>query len=364
MNRKSKFNLAIRRTLHPVYRSLETTVHPLRYLFLEITQKCNLACLHCGSDCSKKPRAGELTTREWNDFIEYLGAKYKKRKDLFLVLTGGEPLCHPELKKILECIKGQAFPFGMVTNGYLLNPKTIAMLEEYGLSSITVSLDGLRASHDWLRGTKGSFHRATKGLALLNASPISQVDVVTCVHPRNLSELPSILELLQKMGVRQWRLFNIFAKGRAGTTPELLLTEAQLKEMFDWLKTTRRALATTDFHLDFSCEGYLPKAFDAEVRDEPYFCRAGICIGSVLCDGAISACPNITRALVQGNIRDDDFKAVWEHEFKSFRDRSWMKTGPCAQCSEWKRCNGNSLHLWDHGSGQTMLCYPKSLGLL
>ncbi|MCP4679438.1 MAG: radical SAM protein [Deltaproteobacteria bacterium] len=364
MARNSRFNRVLRRTLHPVYRSLETTVHPLRYLFLEITQKCNLACLHCGSDCSKKPRANELTTGEWIDFIDYLSTKYKRGKDLFLVITGGEPLCHPELGTILERIRHFRFPFGIVTNGYMLNRKNTTMLVENGIGSITVSLDGLKTSHDWLRGTTGSFHRAVKGLSIVVRGPIPIVDVVTCVHPRNISELPEILDLLKKTGVNRWRLFNIFPKGRAGTNRELLLSESQLVQMFDWLRTTRKELENTDFHLDFGCEGYLPKTFDAEVRDEPYFCRAGICIGSVLCDGDISACPNITRALVQGNIRNDDFATVWEHEFKQYRDRSWMKKGECAECAEWKRCNGNSLHLWDDDAEQTVLCYPKALNLL
>ena len=44
----------LRRLLHPLYRRLETAVHPLRYLFLEVTSRCNLRCLHCGSDCGRE----------------------------------------------------------------------------------------------------------------------------------------------------------------------------------------------------------------------------------------------------------------------------------------------------------------------
>jgi radical SAM protein with 4Fe4S-binding SPASM domain len=95
---------------------------------------------------------------------------------------------------------------------------------------------------------------------------------------------------------------------------------------------------------------------DRGLRSEPSFCRAGICIASVLCDGAIATCPNISRARVQGNIKTHDFKTVWEQQDRPFRDRSWMKTGPCVRCPQGGRCQGNSLHLWDPESKQTSRC--------
>jgi radical SAM enzyme (rSAM/lipoprotein system) len=353
---QSNMALSLRRALHPIYRSLETAVHPLRYLFLEITQKCNLKCLHCGSDCGKKPRPDELSTKEWIDFIDYLGDRISAKNKPILVITGGEPLCHPDLETIVDRARGRGFPAGMVTNGYLLSrEKSIKITKK--LASITVSLDGLKESHDWLRGTPGSFERAVAGIEQIVRQPIRLVDVVTCVNPRNLSELPQIFELLKKIGIRRWRLFNIFPKGRAAANRELIMSEEELKKMFGWIRETRRKIKGTGFALDFSCEGYLPPKLDAEVRDEPFFCRAGICIGSVLCDGAISACPNITRDLVQGNIRKDDSFEVWENGFQQYRDRGWMKKGECEDCSHWKRCKGNSLHLWDSSEQKSVLCY-------
>jgi radical SAM protein with 4Fe4S-binding SPASM domain len=62
---------------------------------------------------------------------------------------------------------------------------------------------------------------------------------------------------------------------------------------------------------------------------------------------------------VQGNILTDDFKQVWEEKFEPFRKRAWMKKGPCKTCTEWKRCKGNSMHLWDDGKSRTAYCYHK-----
>jgi radical SAM protein with 4Fe4S-binding SPASM domain len=74
-------------------------------------------------------------------------------------------------------------------------------------------------------------------------------------------------------------------------------------------------------------------------------------------NGDILACPNIDRRLKQGNIVRDSFTEVWESGFKEFRDRRWMKTGECGNCSEWKYCKGNSFHLWDIDSGKPKLCH-------
>lgn len=347
----------LRQLLYPLYRGLETAVHPLRYLFLEITQQCNLSCLHCGSDCGKAPLENQLTTEEWLAFIAELAERFPGRNKPFLVITGGEPLLHPQLDELLSAIRAAGFAFGMVTNGFQLDARAADRLVAHRISSITISLDGLEKNHDRLRGKKGSFQRALAALRLSAERPIRLFDVVTCVYPANLKELPDLLALLQKVGVRKWRLFNIFPKGRAATNKELLLSDEEIAEMLRWIQKQRILLRGTDFQLEFCCEGYLPKSLDRAVRDEPYFCRAGISIGSVLADGAVSACPNITRELVQGNIRTDDFFEVWENRFQPFRDRNWMKTGDCADCKERRRCKGNSMHLWNHEKKRTERCY-------
>ena len=62
-------------------------------------------------------------------------------------------------------------------------------------------------------------------------------------------------------------------------------------------------------------------------------------------------------------IRDrhhDDLWQVWEERFESYRDRSWAKTGPCADCKSWKYCLGNGMHLRDD-EGKLLVCHLKRL---
>jgi radical SAM protein with 4Fe4S-binding SPASM domain len=336
----------LREWLHPLYRSLETSVHPLRYLFLEITQRCNLACRHCGSDCGTETRHDELTTDEWLAFLAGLPRRFDRRK-LVLVITGGEPLCHPELPRLLAALRQHELRWGMVTNGWAASERRVGQLVGSGMTAVTVSLDGLGATHDWLRGRSGSYERALAAIDRFARSRIPFFDVVTCVHPGNLGELEGIAELLHAHGVAAWRLFTIFPKGRAKDDPALHLSAAQQRELMAFVADARKRWPARGLEVQYSCEGYMPPALDRTVRGEPYFCRAGISIGSVLCDGAVSACPNVSRDLVQGNIRAHDLATLWEERFTPFRERSWLRTGPCVECDDWRRCQGNSLHLWD-----------------
>ena len=87
----------------------------------------------------------------------------------------------------------------------------------------------------------------------------------------------------------------------------------------------------------FSCEGFLGP-YEGEVRDDFFFCRAGINIGSVLADGSISACPSLRADYSQGNIYKDSFLDVWNNRFQVMRDRAWTKTGKCLDCGAFKWC--------------------------
>ncbi len=349
-----------RKLVQPAYKALETKARVLRYLFVEITQRCNLACLHCGSDCGKDEQRQELTTDEWLRFFDYLPTRFDAR-NIAVVVTGGEPFCRPHLDEVLAGLRKNRIPWGMVTNGWALTEQNIARALKQGLMSMTVSLDGTCANHDWLRGRAGSFERAIEGIRRVARAPLPAFDVVTCVNPRNLPELDQVADLLVQAKVPAWRLFCIFPKGRAKANPELKLGDEQLRELFAWMKRRKPELAQRGLTMNFSCEGYLPPRWDEAVRDEPYFCRAGINIASVLCDGAIGACPNVTRSLVQGNIRTDDFKEVWDDKFQPFFERSWMQTGQCQGCDQWRRCQGNSMHLWDDEAKATVLCHHRVL---
>ena len=226
------------------------------------------------------------------------------------------------------------------------------------MCSITISLDGLCETHDAFRKRQGSFDHALRAIDLIaNEKRLPTYDIVTCVSPMNFGELEAIKQLLIEHKVKAWRLFTIDPIGRAATDKSLQLSDEQFRQLMDFIVATRKE---GGIDCKFSCEAYVGP-YERKVRDWFYFCRAGITVGSILVDGSISACPNIDRSYVQGNIYQDDFLDVWENRFQPFRDREWMKQGLCADCKVYKNCLGGAMHLHAKDKGEMMVCHYNKL---
>jgi radical SAM protein with 4Fe4S-binding SPASM domain len=348
--------LPVKKLLHSIRIKLERDLRVLRYLFIEITRQCNLSCLHCGSDCSTEMQGQELSTEQWIDFFNRLSGSFDP-KVTGVVLTGGEPLARSDFFKITEIIHRNGFKWGMVTNGMLYTAEKVKQTVDDGMRYLTVSLDGLDKEHDHLRNKEGSFDAAVSAIKEVLKYPQIFFDVVTCVYPGNIKILPEIALLLISLGVKRWRLFSITAKGRADKNRELILSPNHWRDLIEWISKNRKFLNKKGLAVDFSCEGYFPGNIDRRIRTNPYFCSAGINIASVLYDGSVSACPNISRSLIQGNILTDDLAEIWEKRFEKFIDRGWLKKGRCAECGQWNKCQGNSLHLYDDDLSEVGFCH-------
>ncbi len=356
MNLQIPFKKRIALELYRVYKKNTTKIHELTYLFWECTLRCNLNCLHCGSDCKKESSVKDMPVSDFLKTIDSIAPHIQPNKTT-IVFTGGEPLLRKDLEACGEQLYQRGFPWGVVTNGYLLTPSRFASLVNAGLRAITISLDGLEDSHNWLRANNQSFKRALEAISLLPTIPQLKYDVVTCANPQNLLDLDDLKELLIKVGIKNWRIFTIFPIGRAKDDCGLQLSPVQFKQVFEFIRKTR---IENRINLNYSCEGFLG-ASEGEVRDNFFFCRAGINIGSILADGSISACPDLRDNFIQGNIYKDDFMTIWNKGFVKYRNRAWTKVDECADCDSYRYCEGNGLHLRNEKNGKLLLCHLKML---
>ena len=108
-----------------------------------------------------------------------------------------------------------------------LNDEKLKALMKSGLRAVTVSLDGLKTSHNWLRGNAKSFDLAVSAIKLLPKTPHLKYDVVTCVNQRSFHELNSLKDFLVNEGITDWRIFTVFPIGRAAANPELQLNAGE-----------------------------------------------------------------------------------------------------------------------------------------
>jgi radical SAM enzyme (rSAM/lipoprotein system) len=341
---------------HNKFRDNEIHIHELSYLFWECTHRCNLKCLHCGSDCISDSMIKDMPFEDFLNSILPLKTRYKP-DSITVVITGGEPLLRLDLPQCGKLLRQNGFRWGIVTNGFAYNYDIHARLLSAGMGSITLSIDGFEDTHNWLRVNKGSFNNAIKALDLIASTDRLSYDIVTCVNSKNFDELTRLKEFLITKKVKAWRLFTIAPIGRAVDNLDLQLDSNQILQLMDFISLSRK-----DKRIDikFSCESYVGK-YERKVRDSFFFCRAGVNIASILIDGSISACPNINRQFVQSNIYNDRFLDVWDTKFEIMRNRTWTKTGDCLNCVDYKNCNGGAMHLWNEKQDCIMACVNKEI---
>ncbi len=329
----------------------------LSTLFWEATLRCNAACPFCGSRCSAVAARPEADAGSVIRAFESVADAYDP-SSVMINVTGGEPLLRKDLFTVMDRARQLGFPWGMVTNGSLITDDTICLMKQTGMRTISVSIDGLYEAHERLRRLPGSFSRIVKSIRTLNEVHfLDSIQITTVVTSGNIGELERMLEFFSRLPVDSWRLAIVDPVGRGADHPEALLSPENLKELFGFFE--RHAFHPKPI-LTTSCSHYLG-GLDSLYRPHPFYCEAGKSVASILADGSIFVCPNVPRReeLIQGNILTDDFVSVWENGFGPFREENGRKTGPCARCPDWERCEGDSLHTWDFDHDRPKFCYRQ-----
>jgi len=355
MNKKPSFRQRMALELFRKMRKNQERIHELNTLFWECTLRCNLSCLHCGSDCKAAANVPDMPAKDFFKVIEEITPQVNPNRTM-IIFSGGEALLRNDLEACGLALYRRGFPWGVVSNGMLLNRKRLDSLLAAGLHAVTISLDGFEESHNWLRQHPQSFAKALNAVQMLTKEKEIVWDVVTCVNQKNIEQLPEFKDFLIGIGVKNWRIFTIFPVGRAARFPELQLSDAAFTLVLDFIRATRKE---NRINLSYGCEGFLG-SYEMEVRDHFYQCYAGINVASVLADGSISACPSIRANYNQGSIYTDHFMEVWNNRFLPFRQREWAKKGDCADCSFFRYCEGNGMHLHDE-EGNLLFCHYQRI---
>ena len=352
---RQRIGLELQRSL----RHNNEQLHPLRVLFWECTLRCNMSCRHCGSDCKVQPSVKDMPAADFLRVIDSI-TPHVDPHDVFVIFSGGEALLRDDLEEVGLELYRREYPWGLVTNGFLLDKKRLESLMASGMHSITVSLDGFEEQHNWMRRHPQSFEKAVEAIKLLAQQKDILWDVVTCVNPKNYPHLHEFKEFLVSLGVPAWRLFSIFPMGRAAHDPELQLSDEQFRGILDFIKGERLKVKGERFiNVSYACEGFLGE-YEQKVRDHFFYCRSGVEVASIRCDGAISGCTSVRSHMDQGNIYQDDFWDVWQNRFQIMRDHSWAKKGQCKDCKVWRYCEGSGLHLYDD-NGNLLVCHNNRI---
>src|SRR5215510_5123959 len=145
MKWQNKLKLRLRE-LRMIVQGLGSTEHVILAHIIP-TRRCNLSCGYCNEydDFSAPIATDEMIRRI--DRLAYLGTS-------IVTISGGEPLLHPEIEKIISRIREHGMIAGMITNGYLLTPKKIVALNEAGLEHLQISIDNIQPDDVSLKSLK------------------------------------------------------------------------------------------------------------------------------------------------------------------------------------------------------------------
>ena len=161
-----------------------------------LTNRCNLTCAMC--NIFRHPDQRFLDADVYRRLVEGLA----RLGCFYLSFAGGEPLLDPTLAERIRLARAGIPYVHLVTNGLSLTERRVRELVEAGLSEISISIDGLEADHDRVRGLAGAFAKTMAGLETVRALfPELPVVVNTVISPETLGSLEPLADRLAALGV-------------------------------------------------------------------------------------------------------------------------------------------------------------------
>lgn len=286
------------------------------WLSINLTLRCNLACSFCHTCYDMED---ELTTDEVRSVIDQAA---DWGVPVFNPL-GGEPMLRRDLAEILWFADRRGFHVSLTTNGTLLRGRRIRELAPIPKLAINVSIDGLQASHDRIRG-EGTFARILENLRAYRkvendeGLPRTHLGINCVIHAQNLDQLIGVIETAKRLDLdRVQFLFLTIHEGRTDGIQDLIVGEDDLprldraiEELADYVAGDRSGFCYTNTVEDL----LLAKDFyRGRLAPEKAVCFNGWKELYINADGSVLMCDGHLNFLaeVAGNVREQTLQEIW-----------------------------------------------------
>ena len=321
-----------------------------------LIRRCNLSCKHCYTTSADIDFPGELTTPEIYTVMDDL----KSFKVPVLILSGGEPLLHPDIFPISRRAKDMGFYVALSSNGTKITAENIKAIADIDYQYIGVSLDGIKETHDRFRRVKGSFDEAMRGVQLCLEKGI-KVGIRFTLTQDNALDFPALLQLMDDYDIDKFYLSHLNYGGRGNRNRKddafFEMTRDAMDLLFEtslaWLKkgkdrefVTGNNDADAVYFLHWVSKHFPDNAGHMKAKLEQW--------------GGNASGVNVANIDNLGNVHPDTF--WWHYGLGNVRKRPfseiWMDTsdplmaglkqtprpleGRCATCHYQAICNGNT----------------------
>ncbi|MGZ4981255.1 MAG: heme d1 biosynthesis radical SAM protein NirJ [Methylobacter sp.] len=321
-----------------------------------LIRRCNLTCKHCYTTSTDINFPNELSTEEIYTVMDDL----KAFKVPVLILSGGEPLLHPDIFAISRRAKDMGFYVALSTNGTKISEHNIDEIADINYQYIGISLDGIKDTHDQFRRVKGSFDQALHGIHLCLEKGI-KVGLRFTLTQDNNDDFPALLQLMDDNNIDKFYLSHLNYGGRGNKNRKddahFAMTRTAMDLLFetnhDWLKAGKdREFVTGNndadavYFLHWVARHFPDKVEHIRAKLEQW--------------GGNASGINVANIDNLGNVHPDTF--WWHYELGNVKERPfseiWMDTsdplmaglkqqprpleGRCARCRYQAICNGNT----------------------
>jgi 12,18-didecarboxysiroheme deacetylase len=320
-----------------------------------MTQRCNLKCVHCYARSEDICYDNELNRDQalaMMDDLADFGVPV-------LLFSGGEPLVHPRLVEYAQYAVSKGMRAVISTNGTLITKEKAKILKDIGLSYVGISLDGLEPTHDMFRGVPGSFKRAMAAIEHCQAAGI-KVGLRFTINKRNVKDIPGIFDLLEEKNIPRACFYHLVYSGRGSEIAKEDLTHEETRQVLDLImdrtkdlhnRNKPKEILTVDNHADG------PYLYQRLLKEDPKRAaevlellemnegnNSGRGIGCISWDGEVYP-DQFWREKSLGNIKDRPFSQIWTDESNEFlmkmKEKKKHVKGRCATCRWLDICAGN-----------------------
>jgi radical SAM protein len=314
----------------------------------EVTQACDLACVHCRASAMPGRNPAELTTDQGYRLLDEI----RTFGDPLMVFTGGDPLKRPDIYDLIRHSAGLGLRTNITPSATpLLTSSVIDKFKRNGVSRMAISVDGPDATtHDNFRGVAGTFDRAM--FALRHARDIAlDTQFQTTVTRRNMNKLGQIAERVAEVNSRMWSLFFLVVTGRALADDDLSAEEYErvFEFMYQISKIAPFDVKTTEA---MHYRRYVAQRMKSEhgATEETINTRGVVWRTSGVSDGRgfvfISHTGEIYPSgflpVSAGNVLEDSLVSVYRDSslFRILRDTD-HREGKCGVCEYGRICGGS-----------------------
>lgn len=321
--------------------------HVPRLIFWELTEGCNLKCVHCRATAQEERNINELSTDEAFRIIDEIVSF----SNPILILTGGEPLYRPDFFDIAKYAIEKGLRVALATNGTLIDKEIAKKIKDVGIKRVAISIDGsTKEKHDQFRGVEGAFDQALLGAKHIRDEGL-ELQFNSTISKSNVDDLENILNLSLKEKAKALHLFMLVPVGCGlQLADSQMLPPSQYEEILEWFYSRSRELPI-EFKATCAPHYYrIIRQKAKEAGEKVTFqthgmtamtkgCLAGTGVFFISHKGKVQPCGYLP--VEAGDLNKQSVQEVWDNSpvFNKLRDQSKLE-GKCCVCEYTNVCSG------------------------